>query len=77
VTNYAEVISANIRAERARLGMSQASAAEGMRAYGFTNWQRPTLAKIEHGQRQILAAEVLTLADVFGIPVMRLLSPVC
>jgi len=60
VMNYAEAISGNIRAERARLRMSQISAAEGMRAYGFTNWSRSTLAKIELGQRHILAEEILT-----------------
>lgn len=73
VTSYAEAITANIRAERARKHMSQAGVAEGMRAYGFTNWRRPTVSRVEYGYRQILAVELLALADVFGVPATVLL----
>jgi transcriptional regulator with XRE-family HTH domain len=74
VANYSEAIIGNIRAERARKAVTQADVVTGMRALGFTNWHRQTMARIELGERRLLAEEVLGLAEVLHVPAVKLLS---
>jgi transcriptional regulator with XRE-family HTH domain len=74
MTNYAEMIRSNIRAERARKRLDQADITAGMRTLGFANWHRGILGKIERGERRLLAEELLGLADVLDIPAERLIS---
>ena len=74
VTDYEKTIIARIRAERRRQGVTHAWVTEGMRAYGFTDWHRSTMSKVEIGQRHVLAAEILGLAEVLNVPAVTLLG---
>jgi transcriptional regulator with XRE-family HTH domain len=61
-----EAIAANIRAERARAGLSQKQVADGMRERGHATWHPQTVGAVERGERQVWAAEVYALAGVLG-----------
>ena len=60
------VISANVRAERARRGWRQKDLAERL------GWSTDTLSNLETGQRKVTAADLPLLCDVFGIDLRRL-----
>jgi 8-oxo-dGTP diphosphatase len=51
----------NIRAQRARLGLTQASVSRRMNQLGFT-WYPQTVGLVERSQRPLLADELLALA---------------
>jgi 8-oxo-dGTP pyrophosphatase MutT (NUDIX family) len=51
----------NIRAQRARLGLTQASVSRRMNQLGF-NWYPQTVGLVERNQRPLLADELLALA---------------
>ena len=64
----------NIRAQRARLGLTQASVARRMKQLGFT-WYPQTVGLVERNQRPLFHDELLALAlaletipDVLGLP---------
>ena len=65
---------ANIRAQRARLGLTQASVARRMQQLGF-HWYAQTCGLVERNQRPLEAAELAALAlcldttpDVLALP---------
>jgi transcriptional regulator with XRE-family HTH domain len=59
-TTYVAELAANIRAERSRRGLSQKSLAARMRELGFA-WSPQLVAKLEAGNRPLLAGELLGL----------------
>jgi len=59
-------IAANIRAERARAGLSQKQVADRMRKRGFVTWHPQTVGQVERRERQVWTAEVYALAEVLG-----------
>jgi transcriptional regulator with XRE-family HTH domain len=60
-TPYAEVIAANVRAERKRAGLSQVSVAQRMRQLGY-RWHFQSVGAVERGERRLTAEEVLALS---------------
>jgi transcriptional regulator with XRE-family HTH domain len=75
MTTYGEVLAANARAARARLGIGQEQLATRMRALGYATWFRQTVSKAEKGERQILATEVIGLSYALETSVAALLVP--
>ena len=66
-------LAANIRAERARKGLDQASVVNGMRDLGFSEWRRQTVSRVERGERRVLAEEICALTIVLGTSVAALM----
>jgi transcriptional regulator with XRE-family HTH domain len=62
LSDYADAIMRNVRAERARKGLEQRDLVERMRALGCANWHRQTLSRVERGERRLVAEEVFALA---------------
>lgn len=56
-----------IRAERARAELTQAQLAERL------GWHRNTIAKIEAGDRQLAAHELVDVCQALGVPLTTLL----
>ncbi len=56
-----------IRAERARVGLTQSALAERL------GWHRNTVAKIEAGDRQLAAHELVDVCQALEIPLSTLL----
>ena len=56
-----------IRAERARAGLTQGELAERL------DWHRNTIAKIEAGDRQLAAHELVDVCRALGVPLTTLL----
>ena len=71
----AGVLVPNTRAARARLDLDQGDVHERMRALGFTNWHRPTMGKVERGERRLLAEEIMALAIALETTVSELMLP--
>lgn len=65
-TGIQRAIAANIRAERARVRLSQQDVADAMRARGFAYWHAQTAGAAERGDRRITADELVVLAVVLG-----------
>ncbi len=59
--DYSGLVAANIRAARARLGITQAKVARRMRRLGF-DWYQQTTGAVERGDRRIGAEELVALA---------------
>jgi hypothetical protein len=72
---YAEVLSANFRAARARIGLGQEMVAARMRALGFSEWRYQTVGVVESGKRKLSAEEVMALAWVLEISISALMRP--
>jgi 8-oxo-dGTP diphosphatase len=70
----AAMTSANIRAARARLNITQASVARRMRELGF-DWYPQTAGLVERNQRPLLHKELVALAVVFETTVDVLALP--
>jgi transcriptional regulator with XRE-family HTH domain len=62
-----DVIAANVRAERARLGITQVQLGERLTMSGAT------VSDIETGRRTITAADLPRLCEAFGIVLSELL----
>ena len=73
VRSYQEELGANIRAERARAGLSQRDVASRMQALGFTAWLYQTAGASERGARRVTAQEILGLALAMGTTVAALM----
>jgi transcriptional regulator with XRE-family HTH domain len=71
---YDDLLAANLRAERARIHLDQASVVEQMRGLGFTTWHRQTLGNVERGGRRLLASEIFGLAMVLNTSVRSLMG---
>lgn len=76
MTTFSEVLCKNIRAARARAGITQGETFEGMRRLGYAEWHRATVGNVENGSRRVLASELLGLAIVLETTVMRLMTPI-
>jgi transcriptional regulator with XRE-family HTH domain len=72
---YTEILTRNIKAARARAGLSQRDTVDRMRALGFTGWHPPTLGNVERGERGLRAEELLGLAYCLEITAERLMMP--
>lgn len=72
---YADVLTRNVRAARARKGLDQELLAARMRALGFSVWVRQTVARVEGGKRRLTAEEVFGLAFALETSLMSLLEP--
>jgi len=70
-----EMLAANLRAARARVGLDQAVVVERMRALGFASWHRQTMGKVERGERRLMAEEVIALTHVLETTLYGLMSP--
>ena len=73
--SFSDVIVRNVRALRARKRLDQGDVVERMQALGFKNWHRPTLGKVERGERRLFAEELLGLAYVLDVTMHQLLEP--
>jgi transcriptional regulator with XRE-family HTH domain len=69
-----EMVAANIRAARARSGITQASLARRMTQLGY-GWHPQTVGLVERNQRRVLADEVAALALALETLPMTLVSP--
>lgn len=73
---WRQTIAANIRAERARAGISQGDLAEQMRDLGFPEWRRQTVSNTEHGKRRLTCDEAIGLAWILKTNITTLLCAV-
>jgi hypothetical protein len=48
---YGDILAGNMRAERSRKRLGQASVVARMRALGYDRWHRQTMGKVERGER--------------------------
>ena len=60
-TPLAEVITANVKAQRARMRLKQADVAARMQAFGL-RWHYQTVGAVERGERPLTAEELLWLS---------------
>ncbi|HUK72225.1 MAG TPA: helix-turn-helix transcriptional regulator [Streptosporangiaceae bacterium] len=74
-TTFAAVLAKNLRAARARAGISQQVFAARMRALGYDQWLYQTVGNIERGKRRISADELLGCAVAAETTLHALLSP--
>lgn len=72
---YADVLTENFRAARARAGLNQEAVAARMRALGFGEWRYQTVGQVEKGKRKLSAEEVMALAWVLGASITALMTP--
>jgi transcriptional regulator with XRE-family HTH domain len=68
-----EVVGVNIKALRAKLGLTQVELAEAMQGLGHS-WIQTTVAKTEAADRPLRLNEVADLAKILGIRVPHLVS---
>lgn len=73
-TSYAQLLAANARAARARMGLTQASVARRMKALGFP-WYPQTCGAVERGERPLSAEEILGLTLALEITIDLLTLP--
>ena len=64
ITNIFEMIGAEIRIRRKRLGMTQLDVAE------MTGLQRQTISRVESGNSSVTIASVQRIATVVGLDLM-------
>jgi len=74
-TTYADVLARNIRATRARRGISQESVATRMRNLGHDGWVRQTVGSTEKPTRRVTADEILGLSLALDTTVSALMAP--
>jgi transcriptional regulator with XRE-family HTH domain len=73
--SYRDVLARNIRAERARAGLSQQDVAARMRMLGFQAWKHQTVGSVERGSRRVTAEEILGLAISLTTSISTLMTP--
>src|SRR5262245_23223449 len=73
--SYSDVLTSNIRALRARKKFDQGDVVERMRNLGYENWHRPTLGRVERGERRLFAEELPGLVLALEAPWGNLLFP--
>lgn len=71
---FAASVAANIRAERARIGIGQEVLAQRMRKLGFDAWIRQTVGSVEQGKRRVTVDELLGLAECLGCHMISLIG---
>jgi transcriptional regulator with XRE-family HTH domain len=69
-----EVITGNIKAQRARMRLKQADVAERMRALGLP-WHQQTTGAVERGEKILTAEELVWLAVCLGTTPAVLMQP--
>ena len=72
---YADVLTGNFRAARARSGLGMEAVAARMRALGFSSWRYQTVGVVESGDRALKAEEIPALAEVMGTTIFTLMKP--
>lgn len=63
-----------MREARERRGITQGHIARTLSAAHGLAWHQTTTGKVETGERRILLAEALAVADVLGVPLAELLG---
>jgi transcriptional regulator with XRE-family HTH domain len=71
---YGQILAANVRAARARSGLTQQSLAKRMRQLG-TRWHFQTVGAVERGERPVSAYELPALAMALGTTSEVLMLP--
>lgn len=59
---YGDLFAANLRAARARLGLSQSAVAARMQRLGFANWDGARVSRTERGKLHVWSGELLGLS---------------
>ena len=72
--SFGQIIGENVKALREEAGWTQAGVAEAMVSLGF-DWKRITYAEVEASTRRVTFEELLGLAVLFAVPVLKLLIP--
>jgi hypothetical protein len=72
---YADVLTENFRAAKARAGLNQEAVAARMCALGFSEWRYQTVGQVEKGKRRLTAEEVMALAWVMETSITTLMRP--
>lgn len=70
---WRRTIAANVRAERARAGLSQQEVADRMTQLGYT-WFGQTVGMVERAERRLQVEEALALAVIFKCPLVTLME---
>src|ERR1700730_5806169 len=73
-TTYSDLFAANLRAARARAGISQKVLAARMNRLGFDSWFDTKVSRTERGSAPVLAGEVLGLAVCLGCSIRDLVG---
>jgi transcriptional regulator with XRE-family HTH domain len=71
---FGQIIGENVSVLRDKAGWTQAGVAEAMVTLGF-DWKRITYAEVEASTRRVTFEELLGLAVLFAVPVVKLLIP--
>ncbi len=71
---FGDVIARELRRAREDSGWTQEQLASAMREAGHS-WLRVTVAEVEGGGRRVSLEELLALAVLFGVPLVRFLLP--
>jgi transcriptional regulator with XRE-family HTH domain len=75
IGTFDEVIGRNVHALReGRMSQAALGSEDGVGQYLGRTWPRQVVWKIEHGERNLDAAELVALALVFDVPVTHLLT---
>ena len=74
VVDYPRVIGANLRRIRDEAELTQAQVADAMQRLRF-DWKRITVTQIEGATRRVSLEELISLAALYGLPVLELLWP--
>lgn len=74
VGTFAEAVSRSVRNLRETAGYRQQDLADRMSRNGFP-WQRLTVTEVEKGSRRVSLDELVMLAAIFRVPVLRILLP--
>lgn len=72
--NFGDLIARHLRRAREESGWTQEQVAGAMREAGWA-WQRVTVAEVEGGGRRVSLDELLALAVIFGVPMIRFVLP--
>lgn len=71
---FVDVCAREVRRAREDSGWTQEQLAGAMRKAGYP-WQRVTVAEVEGGGRRVSLEELLAVAILFGVPMVRFLLP--
>lgn len=72
--SFGDLTARHLRRAREDSGWTQEQLASAMREAGHA-WQRVTVAEVEAGARRVSLEELLALAVLFGVPMVRFLLP--
>lgn len=72
--SYGQLVAANIRAARARAGISQKTLGRRMRRLGFGSWFDTKVSRAERDEAPVLVSELLGLAVSLGCTIRDLVG---